>query len=62
MCVCVAAVSMLKRDRESLVKRVGQLETSLDQQINKLKVRGYSHCTCTSNIAVKYYTLHDEAI
>ncbi len=40
VCVCVAAVSMLKRDRESLVKRVGQLETSLDQQINKLKVRG----------------------
>jgi hypothetical protein len=29
---------MLKRDKQNLVKRVTDLETSMDQQVNKIKV------------------------
>ncbi len=34
---CVAG--MLKRDKQNLVKRVTDLETSMDQQVNKIKVQ-----------------------
>lgn len=30
---------MLKRDKQSLVKRVTDLETAMDQQVNKIKVQ-----------------------
>lgn len=29
---------MLKRDNQTLVKRVTDLETAMDQQVNKIKV------------------------
>ena len=35
----LSSVSTLKKDQDSLVRRVRDLESSLDQQINKLKVR-----------------------
>ena len=34
---CVAG--MLKRDKQTLVKRVTDLETAMDQQVNKIKVQ-----------------------
>ena len=34
----LSTVPTLKKDQDSLVRRVRDLESSLDQQINKLKV------------------------
>ena len=37
------AASMLKRDKQSLVKRVTDLETAMDQQVNIIKVQFLIH-------------------
>ena len=40
----VIAASMLRIDKQSLVKRVADLEAAMDQQVNKIKVH-----VCISN-------------
>ena len=45
---------MLKRDQQSLVKRVADLESAMDQQVNKIKVQStilfYVTFHCVNNI------------
>ena len=41
---------MLKKDKQSLVKRVTDLETAMDQQVNKIKVnRQCTYIICSSS-------------
>ena len=52
---------MLKRDQQSLVKRVTDLESAMDQQVNKIKVQ-YNTTLCNISLCEYYYYYYYYAI